>query len=75
VGLPEFDGVLVRAVEAGSAAERAGIERGDLIVGAAGKQIDRVDALYEALDGAASGEQLELTVLRAADERTVLVTF
>lgn len=75
VGLPEFDGVLVRAVEAGSAAERAGIERGDLIVGAAGKQIDRVDALYEALDGAASGDQLELTVLRGADERTVLVTF
>jgi serine protease Do len=75
VGLPEFDGVLVRAVEAGSAAERAGIERGDLIVGAAGKQIDRVDALYEALDGVASGGQLELTVLRAADERTVLVTF
>jgi serine protease Do len=75
VGLPEFDGVLVRAVEAGGAAERAGIERGDLIVGAAGKQIDRVDALYEALDGAGSGNQLELTVLRGADERTVVVTF
>ena len=75
VGLPEFDGVLVRAVEAGGAAERAGIERGDLIVGAAGKQIDRVDALYEALDRAGSGNQLELTVLRGADERTVVVTF
>jgi serine protease Do len=75
VGLPELDGVLVRAVEEGSAAERAGIERGDLIVGAAGKQIDRVDVLYEALDGARASEQLELTVLRGADERTVVVTF
>jgi serine protease Do len=75
VGLPEFDGVLVRAVEEGSAAERAGIERGDLIVGAAGRQIDRVDTLYDALDGARASEQLELTVLRGADERTVVVTF
>jgi serine protease Do len=75
VGLPEFDGVLVRAVEDDSAAERAGIERGDLIVGAAGQQIDRVDALYEALDRARASEQLELTVLRGADERKVVVTF
>ncbi len=75
VGLTELDGVLVRAVEEGSAAERAGIERGDLIIGAGGKQIDRVDALYEALDGAYASEQLELTVLRGSDERTVAVTF
>jgi serine protease Do len=75
VGLPELDGVLVRAVEEDSAAGRAGIERGDLIVGAAGRQIDRVDTLYEALDGAQASGQLELTVLRGADERTVVVTF
>jgi S1-C subfamily serine protease len=75
VGLPELDGVLVRAVEEGSAAERAGIERGDLIIGAAGNQVDRVDALYEALDAARASGQLELTVLRGADERTVMVTF
>src|SRR5437588_6730731 len=36
VGLPERDGVLVRAVEEGSAAARAGLERGDLIVAARG---------------------------------------
>ena len=38
VGLPERDGVLIRAVEGGSPAERAGLERGDLIVAAAGKR-------------------------------------
>jgi serine protease Do len=73
VGLPERDGVLVRAVERGSAADRAGLERGDLIVGAAGKDLDRVEGLYEAIDGAQADGQLELTIVRGADERTVSV--
>jgi serine protease Do len=75
VGLPERDGVLVRAVEEGSAADRAGIERGDLIVAAGGREIDRVDLLYQALDGARSDGALELTVVRGTEERTVTVTF
>ncbi len=69
VGLPERDGVLVRAVEGDSAAERAGLERGDLIVAAGGSEIDRIDALYEALDSARAGGTLELTIVRGADER------
>jgi serine protease Do len=72
VGLPEHDGVLVRAVERGSAADRAGLERGDLIVAAGGKDLDRVEALYEALDAAQAGE-LELRIVRGAEERTVAV--
>src|SRR5579859_5923832 len=44
VGLPERDGVLVRAVEEGSPAERAGVERGDLIVSAGGSELDGIDA-------------------------------
>jgi serine protease Do len=75
VGLPERDGVLVRAVEEGSAADRAGIERGDLIVAAGERQVERVDTLYEALDGARADGKLELTVLRGIEERTVQVTF
>jgi serine protease Do len=75
VGLPERDGVLVRAVEDDSPASRAGIERGDLIVAAAGREIDRVDVLYEALDGARAAGQLELTIVRATEERTVTATF
>ena len=73
VGLPERDGVLVRAVERGSAADRAGLERGDLIVAAGGRELDRVEALYEALDGAQAGAQLELTIVRGTEERTVAV--
>jgi serine protease Do len=67
--------VLVRAVEEGSAADRAGIERGDLIVAAGEHSIERIDALYEALDEARSDGQLELTVVRGTDERKVPVTF
>jgi serine protease Do len=75
VGLPERDGVLVRGVEDGSAADNGGIERGDLIVAAGGRQIDRVDALYEALDAARADGTLELTVVRGTDERKVPVSF
>jgi S1-C subfamily serine protease len=75
VGLPERDGVLVRGVEDGSAADRAGVERGDLIVGAGDRQIDRVEALYEALDEARTSGTLELHIVRGTDERGVSVTF
>jgi serine protease Do len=75
VGLPERDGVLVRGVEDGSAAARAGLERGDLIVVAAGRELDRVEALYEALDAASEQGRLELTVLRGIDERAVTIEF
>jgi len=74
VGLPERDGILVRAVERGSAADRAGLERGDLIVAAAGQELDQIEGLYEALDAAQAGDQLELTIVRGADERTASVT-
>jgi serine protease Do len=73
VGLPERDGVLVRAVEDGSPADRAGVERGDLIVAAAGQPVEDVDTLYAALDGA--GATLALTVVRGTEETEVQVAF
>jgi serine protease Do len=76
VGLPERDGLLVRAVEEGGAADRAGIERGDLIVAAGGNAIDGVEALYSVLDGLPpSGGELELTVVRGTEERSVTASF
>ena len=71
VGLPERDGVLVRGVEEGSPAAAAGIAEGDLLVGAAGKAIDDVDAIHEILRDA--GFPLELTLVRGTEERTVTV--
>jgi len=75
VGLPERDGVLVRAVETGSPADRAGFERGDLIVAAGERPVERVDMLYEALDGVSPGGELAFTVLRALEERPLKVQF
>ena len=60
VGLPERDGVLVRAVEDGSPADRAGVQGGDLIVAADERPLDGVDALYAALDAAGDGGELTL---------------
>jgi serine protease Do len=75
VGLPERDGLLVRDVEEGGPAARAGIERGDLIVAAGGIPITRVDDLYETLDRAEPGTTLELVLVRGTDERSTVVSF
>jgi len=72
-GLPPIDGLLVRAVEEGSAAEQAGLRRGDVLVEAGGRELGSVDDLYEALDGAA--EELELKLVRALEELTVTIRF
>ena len=73
VGLPERDGVLVRAVERGGAADRAGLERGDLIVTVGGRDLDRLETLYGALDAAEPDGRLELKIVRGTEERTVTV--
>jgi serine protease Do len=76
VGLPERDGLLVREVEDGGPAAAAGLERGDLIVAAGTVDVDGVDALYTALDAVPeAGGELELTIVRGTEERTVSVTF
>jgi serine protease Do len=71
VGLPEREGVLVRGVETGSPAERAGIAEGDLLVAAGGRPVDDVDALHEILRE--SGLPIELTLVHGTEERTVTV--
>jgi serine protease Do len=75
VGLPERDGILVRAVEDQSAADRAGLQRGDLIIAAAGTPVGRLDDLYDALETGSEGGSLELGIVRGTDEQTVQVTF
>jgi serine protease Do len=75
VGLPERDGLLVRGIETGGPADSAGIERGDLLVAAAGRELDGVDSLYEVLDGVSPGDAVNLTVVRGTDERSVTAQF
>jgi S1-C subfamily serine protease len=71
VGLPERDGLLVRAVVDGSPAAAAGLAQGDLLIAVGGAPLTSVDGLYAAL----GPEVLELTVLRGTEERAVAVHF
>jgi serine protease Do len=75
VGLPERDGLLVRQVEEGGAAARAGIAPGDLIVAAGGRPIEGTESIHTALDALGPGEDLPLVVVRGTEEREVTVTF
>jgi len=75
VGLPEQPGLLVRSVEADSAAERSDLRVGDLITGANGQAVTTLDDLHLALDSARESRQLSLHVVRGADELDVAVSF
>jgi serine protease Do len=74
VGLPERDGILVRAVEEGGPAAVAGIKQGDLVVAVAGTAVGTVDDLAAALAGAGTGVGVDLAVVRGVEELTVTVT-
>ncbi|HYZ93503.1 MAG TPA: trypsin-like peptidase domain-containing protein [Actinomycetota bacterium] len=75
VGLPEADGLLVRGVEEGSPADKAGIKEGDLVTTAGGTAVKSADDLFSALEGVPEGGSLELKILRGADEQTIRVGF
>jgi serine protease Do len=75
VGLPERDGLLVRAVEEGSPAERAGVRVGDLIATAGGREVRDADELHEVLDSLGEAGTLQLALVRGTDELTVIVAF
>ena len=72
VGLPERDGLLVRAVESDSPAAAAGLEPGDLLVAAGDRPLHGYDELFDALE---AGGELKLTVVRGSDEREVIAHF
>lgn len=75
VGLDdERPGLLVRAVDADGPAGAAGVSEGDLLVAAGDTPLTSVDDLAVALD-AIDGDEVALTVVRGASERTVTVSF
>ncbi|MGI8661850.1 MAG: S1C family serine protease [Acidimicrobiales bacterium] len=73
VGLAERDGLLVRVVEEGSAAEAAGVQEGDLLVAIGDRPLASVDDLYDALE--AGSTDLQLAVVRGAEELVLTVSF
>lgn len=71
VGLTEREGLLVRGVEDGSPADRAGIREGDLLIEAAGQPLVDSDGLAAIL--AEAGMPIELKIVRGDEERAVSV--
>ena len=71
VGLPARHGVLVLKVRRDSAADKAGLERGDLVTAAAGAEVRTIGDLHRAVRKA--GATLVLDVVRGVDERAVEV--
>jgi C-terminal processing protease CtpA/Prc len=74
-GVKQGKGVLVREVVVGSAAEKAGLKAGDVIVAVDGKSVATVTELREALEIKPSKEErkINLTVVRDRHEQTVPV--
>lgn len=73
--LPSTDGVFVVDVVDGSPAEKAGLERGDVILEFEGKEARSVRRLTRDIEWAKPGDQVQLLVLKDGKEKkTVTVT-
>ncbi|MGD1217845.1 MULTISPECIES: S1C family serine protease [Streptomyces] len=67
-------GVAVAGVTSGSAADRAGIRAGDVIIGVGDEKVTTITSLAEALAGLKPGDRTKVTLVRDNHEETVEVT-
>ncbi len=74
IGLGKVQGALVRGVEPGSPAEKAGIEAGDIITRFEGKSVDKVADLPRLVGNAKPGSKAAVTVFRRGSTRDLTVT-
>lgn len=72
-GAPDGEGVLVRAVNTGSAAEKAGVKSGDVITSLNGERIRSLGDLREKLGGKREEKTVKLGVLRNKSEVSITV--
>lgn len=73
-GLKDSKGVLVDNVKSGSAAEKAGIKRGDVITAINGEKVEDSNTLRNRIAGTAPGTEINLTVMREGGEQDVRAT-
>jgi Do/DeqQ family serine protease len=72
--LKEVRGVIVGAVTAGSAAERAGLKQGDVITSVGGAAVYDVNSLRNRIASTAPGSDVTLAVVRDGREQSVKAT-
>lgn len=72
--LKDRSGVLVSNVRAGSAAEKAGVKRGDIIAAINGEKIDDGNVLRNKIAGTLPGSEIKLTVLRDGNPQELTAT-
>lgn len=68
VGLPPVAGLLVREVQEGGPAATAGVQIGDVLRAAGGRELASVAALYAAIADRARSGVVELAVVRGVEE-------
>ena len=73
-GLPDARGALVASVEPGSAAEKAGLQPGDVVLGVDGKQIGESADLPRVIGEKRPGTRIRMEVWRDGRSRDVVAT-
>jgi len=74
IGLGKPQGALVRSVESGSPAEKAGVEAGDIITRFDGKVVDKSSDLPRMVGSTKPGSRSSLTVFRRGSSKELVVT-
>jgi serine protease DegQ len=74
LGLSVPDGVLVFGVGGGSAAERGGLQPGDIITEFDGRDVESVEDLFSALRQKNPGDAVSVTVSRGRETREFVLT-
>ena len=74
LGLPKAEGALVRSVEGGGPAERAGLEVGDIIQRFDNKPIVRASDLPRLVGGTAPGTRVPVQVWRRGEQKSLSIT-
>ena len=74
LGMSKPQGAFVSSVEAGSPAEKAGIEAGDIILKFDGKTIEKSSDLPRTVGNTKPGTQSKLTLLRRGATREISIT-
>jgi serine protease Do len=73
-GVKDGEGILIRSVEKGSVAEKAGLKAGDVIVRADNEKLNDRSDLSHILRNHRGGGKLNLVVMRDKKEQTIVVT-